>query len=202
MACFSFGLITLYNCLRIVYRCHSIFAIRICSNGICILLSEHCSAYHDFYPRALSRSCLMVSSMLGTVVVIRALKPTNGTWRLTASSTTVSGGTSFQDRSHRSCSFQKNLYDVLSNVMDIAFDSCKDNGTFLFLGLSAACHGILITSKAALAASALINSCGRKTVPFSKPFPTWSSAGMISSLITSRASFPLKSSYAFYCYFF
>ena len=38
--------------------------------------------------------------------------------------------------------FQKNLYDVLSNVMDIAFDSCKDNGTFLFLGLSAACHGI------------------------------------------------------------
>ena len=50
----------------------------------------------------------------------------------------------------------------------------------------------LITSKAALAASALINSCGRKTVPFSKPFPTWSSAGMISSLITSRASFSFK----------
>ena len=43
-----------------------------------------------------------------------------------------------------------------------------------------------ITSKAALAASALISSCGKNKVFFSKPLPTKSSAGIIYLLITSK----------------
>ena len=42
--------------------------------------------------------------------------------------------------------------------------------------------------KAARAASALIKSCGRNTVPASKPFPTSSRAGIISRFMTVRAS--------------
>ena len=48
-----------------------------------------------FTPGARSCSCLMVSSMLGTVVVISALSPTSGTCSRMAVSTTVSGGRGF-----------------------------------------------------------------------------------------------------------
>lgn len=52
----------------------------------------------------------------------------------------------------------------------------------------------LMTSNADFAASALIRSCGRKTVPASKPFPTLSSAGIMQELMTVRESMVFKSS--------
>ena len=47
----------------------------------------------------------------------------------------------------------------------------------------------LMASNPAFAASALINSCGRNIVPFSKPCPTRSSAGTRSSLMISMVPF-------------
>ena len=47
-----------------------------------------------------------------------------------------------------------------------------------------------ITSNAEAAASAAIRSCGRKTLPDSKPLPTFSSAGTISPSMTSTGILP------------
>ena len=61
----------------------------------------------------------------------------------------------------------------------------------VFLGLSAMAS--LTTAKAAFAASALMRSWGRNTVPFSKPLPTRSSEGMSSASIISSDSLPESS---------
>ena len=52
------------------------------------------------------------------------------------------------------------------------------------------------TANAAFAASALIRSCGRNTVPASNPFPTSSRAGIMSVLMSSRASVSFNASLA------
>ena len=52
------------------------------------------------------------------------------------------------------------------------------------------------TANAAFAASALIRSCGRNTVPASNPFPTSSRAGIMSVLMSSSASVSFRASLA------
>ncbi len=149
----------LEDSLRIVYRCHGIFAISICTNGICIFLGQYCPANHNFYPW-----CAFTQLLNGFLPYLEQLWSSrhlnllmvHDDLQLLLLQFPVEH--LFKDRSHRSCSFQKNFYNVLSNVMDITLNSCKNNGSLLFLGFPASCHGILITSKAALAASALINS--------------------------------------------
>ena len=57
-------------------RLHGIFAIEISSYHICVVLIQYSASYHHKTMRSFLSSCLIVSSILTTVVVIKALNPT------------------------------------------------------------------------------------------------------------------------------
>ena len=84
------------------------------------------------------RSCLIVSSMLTTVVVIRALNPTSLTSPLLLSRQSPPAEHLFQDRSHQSCNFQEEtFYNILANIMNISFYGSKNDFIFSLLALTA-----------------------------------------------------------------
>ncbi len=132
--------------------------------------------------------------MLVTVVVIRALKPTRLTSSLMAVSTIVLGDILSQINHIKTIVFQQHLHDILANIMDVSLD-CGQNDLILFsISPPLFASSSFNTAKAILAASALIRSCGRKTVPFSNPFPTTSRAGIRYWLIMESGSCSLEAS--------